>query len=725
MAMINPGEDGEHKFFCRICEAFCGLKATVEDGKITRIKADKDNVSSRGYLCAKGPAMADVAYDPDRILYPMKRSGDVGEFERVSWSEAIADIADKVSRIKADYSAEAIGMYVGNPAGHNSFYESGSMAFINNLGSNQFYDTNSVDASAPILASEMIYYGYPTIPDLPNADYLLIIGANPLVSHGSLISAPRIRDDMDAIASRGKVIVIDPRKTKTASRYEHQAIKPNTDVYLLIGMLNTIFERKLTNQSFINAHTTGCELLQQALAPISLEQCASHCGIGAERIVELAEEFCKYERASVYGRLGICRAEFSTMTNFLLNCLNIVTGKFGRKGGAIMGFNPYLPADYTAHNQEASFGKAFTRTGNFPSLWGILPGTLLADEILSDEKDHLRALFVSAGNPVLSNPDGDKIEKALSQLDLQVSFDLYINETNQYADYILPATTLLERDDIPFLWGGLMPKPALHYSPAVIQPMGEAKRETEVLQMLSDALGLPNPIASGLLQEEMTDEHQSMDTEGAMDMVIRSGAVGDQFGNNPGGYTLADLKRKPEGILLIDVDATDEWKRYVRHEDQKLLLWNDLMTEEMTRLAQKASEEKEDGSLSLFGKRDTKSMNSWMHNVPHLVGKEAPALFMHPVDAEERHINTGDTVEVSSKVATLKCKVKITSDIVQGAVCYPHGWGHAGNTHATTAQATGGVNINQLISSEIGALEGLTGIPLMDGCPVQVRKYAV
>jgi formate dehydrogenase len=667
--------------------------------------------------------MASVVYDPDRILYPLKRSGGPGEFTRCSWDEALDDISARLSSIKDEWGGESIGAYVGNPAAFAGMQYDWVLSFLKSIGSTQNYTPSAGDISAVCFATEaVIGPGFP-IPDLPHCDYLLIVGANPLESHTSLLHAPRVRDDLDAIASRGDVVVVDPRATKTARRYTHQPIQPNSDVYFMAGLLKTIFDESLVDEEFVAAEVVGAEQLASALAQFSLEECSRECGIPIEDIQRIARDFAGHERAACYSRLGISRASYGALTNVFLLALNIVTGKFGRKGCSFMGLNPFIPEGFSNRGAENSHGKQRTRTGNLPAVGGHLPTTVMADEILHPGDDRVRALLVSAGNPVLSFPNGTRLEEALQSLDLLVGLDLYINETNQYADYILPATTFFERADMPVFSITTMPRPAMHYTDAVIEPVGESREEQQVFMELAQRMGLPNPMAMTLLPEDLWDEHRDSDQLALLDRAMRLGMFGDQFGERPGGLSIDLLRQHPHGVPIEDFDAYPEWRRHARHPEGKLDLWNDTIAGDIARLREDGLRLKPDqDQLRLFGRRSVRNINSWMHNVGDLVKGDAgsPSLYMHPDDAGARDIRDGQQVSVAGKHRAVKCQVRLTSEVVPGSVCYPHGWGHGGGANWSTANQTRGVNINDIISSDVEDLDPLTGSPLFDGFPVTV-----
>lgn len=331
----HPGTDGIHVTFCRMCEAFCGVLAKVESGDVTAILPDKDNPLSHGHLCIKGANAHAITNDADRILYPMKRSGGPGEFGRVSWDEALSDIAARWKASIATHGPRSCGTYWGNPAAFSATYYVANQTLLANIGVSRFFGAGSLDSNARCTASYICYgsTGRMPLPDLPECDFLIIVGANPLVSNGSVLTTPTVRADLDAIAGRGRVIVIDPRRTETAERYEHMPVRPASDAFLLAAMLREIDHAGLADHAFIDAHVAGWGALREAIAPFTPNVAAVRSGVPAETIVDLAHDFAAAKRGEIYSRVGIGRAPFSTTATFLVDALNIATGKFGRRGG--------------------------------------------------------------------------------------------------------------------------------------------------------------------------------------------------------------------------------------------------------------------------------------------------------------------------------------------------------------------------------------------------------
>lgn len=711
---LAPGQDGQHHTYCRLCEAVCGLVVTVRDGTIVRVAPDRAHPVSEGHLCVKGPRMVDITYDSGRVTRPLKRTGKPGEFTAVTWDEALDAIAARLRALIANHGGESIGAYMGNPASFATMHLAYAGGFLKALGGNKFFGPLHVDTAGKNLACELVY-GNPfqfTFPDLEECDFLLMLGANPMVSHMSLISEPRAHRKLDAIAARGGVVVVDPRRTETAARFEHLPIRPDTDVWLLLGMLHTLFSENLVDADMLDARVQGWRELREAALRMNVEEAGSRSDIAPDAIRAVARRFAQARTGACYGRVGINRGRFTSLANVLIEALNLVTGRFGAVGGSVIGQSPFGNA--LAKGIEA-YGVRRSRIGNLPLVMGFTPGGSLADEIVTPGEGQLRALFLDSGNPVLSFPRGDLLSQALERLELFVSLDLYITESNRYADYILPATTFFERADINDLWCSNAPRPFIHYVDAVIAPVGEARVEYEIYDALLQRLELPG-IFSALGAGRPTHLQ-------AADTLLRMGPFGDGCGARPDGLSIEMLReRHPSGLRYRErVDAAESWNM-VSFPDRRPRLWGDVIAAEMERLCAQSHERKA-GELRLFGRRHLKSMNSWMHNSERLLLGNVPTLLMHPEDARERGIVEGQRVRVENTLNSIDVTVEVTDDVIRGSVSYPHGWGHQGGWQR--ANGTQGAAVNLLASSNPADWEPVSGACLLDGVPVWVRSMTV
>lgn len=715
-ARLAPGEDGRHVTFCRNCEAFCGLEVDVKDGTAVKILPDRQNPSSRGHACVKGTAALGFVYDEDRLSHPLRRVGGPGEFEPVSWDDAMDDIAQRLAAIMREDGPDAVANYIGNPSAFNTGLQVAVVPFLNHFGVWKKFSSNTQDATARLAASFLLYgtaYRLP-IPDLPRCDVLFVFGANPLASHGSILTAPRISEDLDAIAKRGRVVAFDPRRTETAARYEHVRLTPDTDAWLLMGMINAIFDAGAHDEDLLLSMTSGLAEFRRAIADVTPDVAERHCGVDAAQIRDLALAFAAAPRAAAYGRVGLCRGRHASLVNVLLDALNIVAGKFGVEGGWVFGD----PTIDMAMTRPSFVGPRPTRFGPRPSVAGVLQFSQLAEEILVPGEGRVRALFMQSGNMLLSAPGVHKMTDAVGKLDLFVSSDLYMNETNRHASYILPGNSFLERRDIPL--GGLsfMVRPAIQYAEPVIPNFGESRNEsiiyTELAARLHDLLtadpGNSNYAAAAA---------PIFDADAGIEQMLQITPTTVETEDGPRVITLDLLKAHPRGIMVAENLRCTNSLSKVAHADGRIHLWGEVLETEFARL--RDARPPVAGGLRLFGLRRYQTMNSWMHNVDRLVRTQKPVLMMNPHDATSRGIEDGDLVELSSPIGTVCVPAKVTEDVVAGSVCYPHGFGHHGGWQR--ANAAGGANINLLADPKAG--DTFSASAHLDGIDVTVVRATV
>jgi anaerobic selenocysteine-containing dehydrogenase len=707
--------------FCRICEAHCGMVATVEEGRVTKLRPDPDHPLSSGYACPKGIAMLDVQNDPDRVLHPLRRRPDGTGFERVSWESALADIGRRLRAVRERDGGEAIGWYMGNPGAFSHSHPLWVKGFLDALESKHYYTASSQDVANRFAASALLY-GSPVllpIPDLNRTQFLLMVGANPLISHGSVLTAPRIKDQLNEIVKRGgRVVVVDPRRSETARAHEHVAIRPDTDAWLLLSLLHVIFDEGLEDWSALVHQSSGYGWLREIAAAHPPEATEGRTGVSAQDVRALARDLAGAPSAAVYGRTGSCLGRFGTLVAFLMDALNLVTGNLDSPGGWVFG-RPAIALDEVAEQTGlATYGAWRSRIGGFPDVLGAAPASLMSREIEEPGPGQMRALFVSAGNPVMSVPNGDALERALGTLDLFVSLDLYVNETNRHADYVLPATTFLEREDLPIAFLGLYTTPFVQWTDPVVEPAGEARDEWTVIDAIAAQLGISaRPTKEmrrlGRLGKAITPTR-------LVDLLLRTGPQGDWFGLRRGGLSVKRLRENPHGVVVDEHIATGVLARKVRHASGRVRLDPPEIRAEVDRLAA-ANGHDPDYPMSLIGLRELRSHNSWMHNAPLLMrGGRTHALRVNPADAERHELADGDVVRVASKSGSVEVAVKVTDEMTEGTVALPHGWGHRGGWKV--ANAAGGANSNLLASSSSEDLEPLAGMAFLNGIPVRLER---
>jgi anaerobic selenocysteine-containing dehydrogenase len=727
----------EQPTYCRICEPLCGMVATVEDGRLTRLRPDADHPLSQGFACPKGIAFEQVHNDPDRVLHPLKRQPD-GSFERVSWDDAMADIVARLRAIHDAHGPQAIGWYWGNPGAFSASHTLWLASFMTLLGSSHLFTAGSQDVNSRFVASQLLY-GAPLvvpIPDLSRMDLLVVLGANPLVSHGSVLTSPRIKESLHAIVGRGgRVVVVDPRRTETARAFEWLPITPDGDAWLLLSLLQVLFEERLADERALARQASGAEALRALARPFTPEASEPHSGVPATQVRALARALATTPRAALYGRTGTCLGRHGTLVSFLLDAVNLAAGKLDREGGAMFGtlglpgeraLNALLP-----RLLPVGYDHRRNRLGGFPEVLGSEPASLMAKEIATPGPDQIKALFVSAGNPVLSVPNGDELEAALPQLDLCVSLDLYVNETNAHADYVLPATTMYERADFPLPFQTYLTTPFRQATEAVVPPAGQAREEWETIDVLMQALARRSRGLAllQLVRRALALVGRRLEPRLLLDVVVRLAEGGDRFGLRPGGLTLSRLiEQHPHGKVLRPHLRAGALGRVVLHRDRRAALDQPEIAREVADLRARAAEASDgagDFPLRMIGMRELRSENSWMHNAPLLLrGGRRQRARMHPVDAAALGLDEGDPIRLVTRHGAIELPVTLTDDLKQGVVAVPHGWGHKGTggwRRANAAARGGGVNVNLLMSSEPEDLERLAGMAVLNGVPVRAE----
>jgi anaerobic selenocysteine-containing dehydrogenase len=713
----------EHITYCRICEPLCGLVATVEDGELVKLRPDGEHPLSRGFACPKGIAMAGVHNDPDRVVHPLRRRPD-GTFERVSWDQALDDIGGRLRAVIDRGGADAVGWYFGNPSAFSYSHTLWVKGFMDAIGSRNAFSAGSQDVNNRFVASKLLY-GSPVvvpIPDLDRTDFLLMVGANPLVSHGSVLTAPRIKDTLHGIVERGgRVVVVDPRRSETARAFEHFPIRPDRDAWLLLSMLEVIFGEGLQDDAALADQTVGVDALRRLVAGHTPEETEPRTGIPAAEVRQLARDLATAPRAAVYGRTGSCLGRRGTLVSFLLDALAIVTGNLDAPGGTIFGTGPVQLEDLLHRIGADSYDTYRSRIGNFPEILGTLPASIMAEEITTPGPGQIRALFVSSGNPVLSVPNGPALEEAMQELDLMVAIDLYVTETSRHADYILPGTTFLERDDLPAAFLTFTLTPFVQWTDPVVAPRGEARQEWEIIDEISRRIGTTP--ASVWLLRALGRIGIRLSPERLIDLGLRLGPRGDLFGLRRGGLSLGKLRRHPHGIKLGEHHPTGVLGKKLFHRDKRVHLDSPLITDEVRSMVREAAAEPSaEFPLRMIGMRELRSHNSWMHNVPKLMaGDRVHTARIHPDDAGEHGIEDGAPCRVVSAAGVIELPAKLTDEVMRGVIAIPHGWGHRSGGGWRTADSAGGANVNRLASSASIELERLAGMAFLNGIPVRLE----
>jgi anaerobic selenocysteine-containing dehydrogenase len=719
--------------FCRICEPLCGMIATVDDGRLVSLRPDKDHPLSAGFACQKGIAFTEVVNDPDRVTTPLRRTPD-GTFEPVSWDSAMADIANRLADIHRRHGSGAIGWYYGNPGAFSYSHTLSLTTFMVGLGPRlHVFTAGSQDVNNRFVASQLLY-GSPLampVPDVLRTDLLVVIGANPVVSHGSVLTVPRIKDRMHDIVKRGgRVLVIDPRRTETAAQFEWLGIIPDGDAFLLLSLLHVLFDEKLVDRTRLARQATGVQWLEQLAGSFSPQATAPRTGIDPDTVRSLARDLARTPRAAVYGRVGTSTGENGTLTTYLLDAVNLLAGNLDHVGGSMFGRFGFPGERLAMKALGALLRTAYTRRrsriGGFPSVLMSEPAGVMAKEIATPGRGQVRALLVSAGNPVLSVPNGDELEDALRGLELMVGIDLYVNETLSHCDYVLPAATMYERDDFPLPFQTLQATPFRQATEAVVEPVGQARAEWEVIDDITGRLWRRTPglMALAAARKLLGLFGVRLSPRLLVDAVIRLGEGGNRFGLRRGGLTFSRLAADhPHGVVLAPNLRDGVLADTVVYRGKRVRLQHNEIAAEIDGLRRRRTPE--GYPMRLIGMRESRSENSWMHNAPLLMrGERAQYVRMHVDDAAAANVVDGDVVRIASPHGEIELPVMVTKDIVAGVVAVPHGWGHKGTGSWRIANGAGGANVNRLMSSAPEDLERLAGMARLTGVPVRVEPVA-
>ncbi|GAA3793010.1 molybdopterin oxidoreductase family protein [Streptomyces phyllanthi] len=744
---------------CPLCEATCGLTLTIEGTRVTRARGDRDDVFSKGFICPKGASFGAADGDPDRLRTPLVRKD--GELREATWEEAFDAVAAGLRTVVETHGPNAVGIVLGNPNVHTMAGALYPPVLLAGLGTRSVFTASTVDQMPKHVSSGLLYgdANLIPVPDLDRADHLLLLGANPLESNGSLCTAPDFPGKLKALKARGGTLtVVDPRLTRTAKLADrHVAIRPGTDALLLAAMAYVLFEEKLVDLGELAPHVLGADELAEAVQGFTPEAAAEACDVDAGTIRALARELAAAPTAAVYGRIGSCTVPHGTLASWLVDVLNVLTGNLDRPGGALF---PLSATDKTPRpagpGHGFQLGRWHSRVSGHPEAKGELPLSALAEEIdtATGEGTPVRAVIAVAANPVLSAPDGDRLDKALGSLDFMVSVDPYLNETSRHAHVLLPPPPPSQAPHFDFAFNAFAVRNQARYSPAAV-PLEEGRMaETEILARLVLAAtdwGLPcsseaeslgkhgaDPSAVDAMVIDQTlgkavrEAHSPVygrdpgelaaaltggtGPERRLDMMLRLGPYGEGFGARADGLTLEKLLAHPHGVDLGPLRP--RLPQPLKTPSGKVELLPGPIAGDLPRLRE-ALRERPDG-LVLVGRRHLRSNNSWLHNVPALTGgTNRCTLHIHPDDAARVGIADGDAVRIKGAGGEVTAPVEITDAIRRGVVSLPHGWGHdRPGTRMSHAALDPGANVNQLLDGS--QLDPLSGNAVLNGVPVDL-----
>ncbi|HWI42878.1 MAG TPA: molybdopterin-dependent oxidoreductase [Nocardioides sp.] len=707
---------------CPLCEATCGLTVTVE-GPTIKVRGDELDPLSRGYLCPKGAVLGDLHADPDRLRTPMVRRD--GELVEASWEEAFEEIDRRLTPIIEEHGREAVAVYFGNPSAHQLASMLYLRPLVQALATPNVYSAGTVDQIPKMFVTGYMYGDVATIPvpDLDRTDHLVLIGANPLVSNGSMMTAPDLPKRLAAIRERGKVVVIDPCRTRTAAAAtEHVPVRPGSDALLLAAMVHTVLTEDLADLAHLAGLVAGLEELPGLVEKMTPERVAAHTGVPAEEIRRLARELAAADRAAIYGRIGTTAQAFGTLSSWLIEVLAILTGNVDRPGGLMF---PKAAAGQpnTRPGPRKPFrhGRWRSRVSGRPEVMGELPVAVLPEEILTPGPGQVRAVLTLSGNPCLSSPNTARMDEAFASLDFMVSVDVYLNETTRHADVILPGPSPLERPHYDVLLYQYAIRNVARYSAPLVESPVPGEWQT-MLRLGSIAAGLGPRADLDLLDHQLADglaglngveaDHTLRGPERLLDVLLKAG---------PYDLDLATLRAAPHGVDLGELEP--RLPGVLATASGKVELAPGPVVADLGRLLAELDQEP-DGGLVLIGRRHLRSNNSWMHNLGALNrGSNDCTAQVHPADAARLGLVDGDLAELTTRAGSIEAVVEVTPAIAEGVVSVPHGWGHAADgARLGVAAARPGVNCNVLTDELL--LDEPTGTAAVNGVPVTLRAVA-
>ncbi len=718
--MNNNDANKTHYIACNLCEAICGLEIKLKEGQIKSIRGDAQDPISKGHICPKAVALQDIYNDPDRLRTPIKKT-DNG-WQAISWKQAYKEVTKQLKRIQRQHGKNAVAVYLGNPTVHNLDALLFGPMFFRTLKTKSRYSATSVDQLPEQLVS-LLMFGHSLLiplPDLDRTGFHIIFGANPVVSNGSLMTAPGVSRRLKAIRERGgQLVVVDPRRTETAAiANQHLFIKPGSDVFMLLAMLHVVFSENLQSLGTVGEFTEGLHVIEKLVLDYPPEKVASITAVEPQALQTLVRDFCAADSASCYGRIGVSTQQYGTLTQWLITVFNIVTGNLDVPGGTMFS-KPAFEVITANKSGKKGFADHFSRVRKLPNFNGEFPVATLAEEITTEGEGQIRALVTSAGNPVLSTPNGNQLDAALAGLDFMVSIDIYLNETTRHADIILPPLTTLERSQYDLAFQALAIRNGAKFSQPVFKAGKKQRSDCQIFTELGWRMQTGNWLgkAGGWLKKEIL---QRLGSEWIINRRLKQGPYQQSHGLN-----LKKLKENPHGIDLGPMqpclpDRLLTTDKTIKLAPQECVA--DLEKLNQRLLADEIRATSPEYDLQLIGRRNPRSNNSWLHNSYRMVkGKQRCLALIHPQDAKSRNLQDGDMAVVSSRVGAIRIPVVCSDEMMPGVISIPHGWGHQlPGTQLSVAKQHAGVNTNILTDDYF--LDTVSGNAALNGVAVSISK---
>jgi len=733
-----------HYRTCPLCEATCGLSITVEDGRTISIKGDNEDVFSKGYLCPKGAALGTLHHDPERLRRPLVRKN--GKLVESSWEEAFEAAEKGLMPIIEKYGRDTVGVYLGNPCAHTMAGTLAMRPLLKALGSKNIYSASTVD-QMPKHVSSGLMFGHPAsipVPDIDRTVFMLILGADPVTSNGSLATAPNWPGRLQSLKKRGgRLVVVDPRTSPTALLADtHLAIRPGTDAYLLMAIVNVLYADNLVKPGRLVKFTNGIETVKDLCRPFTPSAVAGKTGLDPDQIESLARDLADADSAVVYGRMGTSTVSFGALTNWLVDVVNVLTGNLDRSGGAMFPAPAILPQKKKPGGKGWTHGRWQSRVKGLNEVMGELPVLTLADEMETNGDGQIRALLTIASNPVIALPNAQRMDRALAGLDFMVSIDFYVTASTRHADVILPPTGPLSTAQYDIAFYNLSVRNVAHYSTPIFAMPDDEMDKWEIMYKLAlifsgqgaganigplDDFIIQMMVASATKKETSPFHGRDQEMLGALskyrgpdrmlDFMLRTGAYGDGFGNDPEGLNLDKLKDLPHGLDLGPL--REMLPGHLKTRSGRIELAPEALVKDVGRL--QATLNKQPAGLVLVGRRHLRTNNSWLSNIPELVsGPPRCVLHIHPTDAQTHGLKDGDTAHIDSRVGSLTAPVQVTGKIRRGVVSLPHGWGHdLEGVGMSVARKHGGINSN--ILTDEAEFDPLSNTSVLNGIPGTVK----
>jgi len=666
--------------FCRYCLAACGVDVTVSDNRILKISADKQNPHSWHDFCAKGRTANQLVEHPQRIVNPMRRVGD--SYVEATWDEAIADIAARMNALIDADGPDAVGVYYGNPSG----FSSSNIVFMNGwldaIGTHSRYFVGSVDQNAMHVVSEAMYGSQLMSPvsDIDNCDYFLLVGTNPAVSAWNwLETVPGgWRRALDRQKAGAKIVVVDPVRTESAERADvHLAVRPGQDWALLLAMVKVILDEGLEHDEDCAQLATGVPELRALVGEADLDDLAGRCDVPRVELERVARDFATAPGAMVVTRTGVSLHAAGTIAEWLGHVLNVITGRMDRPGGrrfergyvdALRMFDLAKPGHHTS------------RLRGRPMVAGAHGLSELPDEITTPGPGQIRAMVINSGNPVVSGPDGAKLDAALAQLDLLVVIDFVQRESHRHAHWLLPAVHWLERNDLPAFTSSMHDEPFVQYGVKAVEPPPGAREEWRIWIDLAIAMRKPLFRAKGLNGFISATRRLATLTRRPglafnphwIDRLL----IATSRKINGRKLKWRDLEENPHGMVLGPREF-GHFKDALRTDDKMVhAAPPEFLARTRELLAGSLAVAPERYPFQLGNRRNRHSMNSWLNELPglHPAGKRNEVL-INPADAAALGIGDGDRVRVFSPVGEIELDAAVSERLRAGLVVVDHGWG--------------------------------------------------